>query len=76
MTGAWTPARLTVDKKHSYAWAFRSYDWDSAPAGEHTLVSRAIDARGKVQPDPGDPSITLKKTYWESNQQGMRKIRI
>jgi hypothetical protein len=38
---------------------------------EHTLTSRAKDARGRIQPAPDDPFITMKKTYWEANQQAV-----
>ncbi len=73
--GPWTPARLG-EGRQPYAWTFWSYDWTGARAGEHTLVSRATDARGRVQPAPDDPFIALKKTYWEANQQGPRKIKV
>ena len=44
--------------------------------GEHTLVSRAIDSDGHVQPAADDPSIKNKKTYWEANAQYPRRIRL
>ena len=44
--------------------------------GDHTLVSRAIDAEGRVQPAADDADIKLKRTYWEANEQWVRKIRI
>ena len=74
--GAWTPVQLTPERNQPYAWVFWSFDWKDAEAGEHTLTCRAIDARGKAQPEPDDPSITMKKTYWESNQQVIRRIQI
>ncbi len=74
--GSWTPVKLHRDRQAKYAWTFWSYDWSSPPSGEHTLVSRAIDAEGHVQPAPDDPAIKLKKTYWEANQQVPRKIRL
>ena len=58
------------------AWTFWTYDWKNPPAGEHTLVSRARDARGKVQPSAEDDEIKLKRTYWEANQQTPRRITI
>ena len=72
--GPWTPAVLGEQRK--YAWTFWSYDWKGAVAGEHTLVSRAIDVKGRVQPSADDPWIKLKKTFWEANQQYPRKIKI
>ena len=73
--GSWTPVRLD-EGRHPYAWTFWSFDWRGAQPGEHTLMSRATDARGRRQPAPDDPFITLKKTYWEANQQAVRKLRI
>jgi hypothetical protein len=55
---------------------FWSFDWKHPEPCEHTLVSRAIDAEGLVQPAADDPAIKLKKTYWEANQQYPRKIKI
>jgi DMSO/TMAO reductase YedYZ molybdopterin-dependent catalytic subunit len=73
--GPWSPVVLG-EGRQAYAWTFWSYDWAGAQPGEHTLQSRAIDARGRVQPAPDDPFITLKKTYWEANQQAPRKIKV
>ncbi len=73
--GLWLPARL--DKRESkYAWRFWSYDWKNPTPGEHTLVSRATNVNGVMQPTADDPIIKLKKTYYEANQQYPRKIRI
>jgi hypothetical protein len=36
----------------------------------------SIDAAGNVQPAMDDPTIANKKTYWESNGQITRKVRI
>ncbi|MFN7921092.1 MAG: sulfite oxidase [Bryobacteraceae bacterium] len=69
---------VNIDKKNSApnCWVFWSWDWKDAKPGEHTLTARATDARGRVQPTPDDPSIALKKTYWEANQQAVRKIKV
>ena len=37
---------------------------------------RAIDASGNVQPAMNDPTIAKKHTYWESNGQVTRHIRV
>ena len=74
--GPWKPAQIEANGSHPYAWTFWSYEWTRAAPGEYAISSRATDARGRVQPTPDDPSITLKKTYWEANQQAVRKIRI
>jgi DMSO/TMAO reductase YedYZ molybdopterin-dependent catalytic subunit len=74
--GPWKPARITPNQGHPYAWSFWSYEWTDAQPGEHTISSRATDIHGRIQPAPDDPFITLKKTYWEANQQAVRKIQI
>src|SRR4051812_18899060 len=66
----------TLGEQQKYTWTFWTYDWKDAPQGEHTLVSRATDEKGRVQPTADDPWIKLKKTYWESNQQYPRKIKL
>ena len=72
--GPWLPTVLGEQQK--YTWTFFIYDWKDAPAGEHTLVSRGTDAKGRVQPTAEDPSIKLKKTFWEANQQYPRRIKL
>lgn len=75
--GAWQAARLVKKpSRDRFTWTFWEYDWAGAPAGEHTLVSRAIDADGRVQPVPEDPAIQNKRTYWDANAQWVRRIRI
>lgn len=74
--GAWMPARLDRTRRSKFSWTFWTFDWTNPPAGEHSLVSRAIDVEGRIQPAADDPAIRLKKTYWESNQQVVRRIRV
>jgi DMSO/TMAO reductase YedYZ molybdopterin-dependent catalytic subunit len=74
--GAWQPAVLDQTEHAQYGWTFWRYDWAQARPGEHTVVSRATDAEGRVQPSADDPAIKLKRTYWEANQQWVRKLRI
>ena len=45
-------------------------------SGEHTITSRAIAENGEVQPAPDDPLLAGKTTYWESNGQITRRVRI
>ena len=73
--GAWTRATLTGPDKSPFAWRFWQLDWPATP-GEHSITSRAIDSAGSVQPAMDDPLIANKKTYWESNGQITRHIRI
>lgn len=74
--GPWVAVRLDTKQRARYAWTFWSYHWSNPEPGEHTLVSRAVDTEGRVQPSADDPSISLKRTYWEANQQYPRKIRL
>jgi DMSO/TMAO reductase YedYZ molybdopterin-dependent catalytic subunit len=71
----WQPATIT-EPGSAYAWAFWEYDWETPTPGEHTVTSRAIAADGEVQPAPDDPLLAGKQTYWESNGQITRRIRI
>jgi DMSO/TMAO reductase YedYZ molybdopterin-dependent catalytic subunit len=72
----WIKVDLDRSRQSRYAWTFWSYEWKNPPPGEHTLVSRATDANGVVQPSKDDPAIKLKKTYWEANQQYPRRIKV
>lgn len=72
--GSWTRAALGANKG-AHAWQSWHINWAPTP-GEHAVTSRAIDQSGKVQPAMDDPLIANKKTYWESNGQITRHIRI
>jgi DMSO/TMAO reductase YedYZ molybdopterin-dependent catalytic subunit len=74
--GPWTSVNLDRKNRSKYSWTFWTFDWSNPEPGDHTIVSRATDAEGRVQPANDDPEIKLKKTYWEANQQWPRKIRI
>jgi DMSO/TMAO reductase YedYZ molybdopterin-dependent catalytic subunit len=74
--GNWATVELDKTRRSKYSWTFWSYDWKNPSAGDHTLVSRALDAEGRAQPSGDDPEIKLKRTYWEANQQWMRRIKI
>jgi DMSO/TMAO reductase YedYZ molybdopterin-dependent catalytic subunit len=74
--GPWTPVELDDHDHAPHAWTFWSHDWKNPTPGEHTLVSRATDAQGHVQPAADDDAIKLKKTYWEANQQYPRRIKV
>jgi DMSO/TMAO reductase YedYZ molybdopterin-dependent catalytic subunit len=70
--GPWRPA--TMWKENTiYSWKLFTYEWPGAQPGEHTIVSRAIDARGEIQPAEDDPT---KKSQWENNGQFIRKFAI
>jgi DMSO/TMAO reductase YedYZ molybdopterin-dependent catalytic subunit len=74
--GPWLPTTITEGEGSEYAWVFWTLAWDSPTAGEHTVTSRATDVNGNVQPAPDDPLLVGKKTYWESNGQITRRVRI
>lgn len=73
--GPWRAATLGEGQDDPYTWTFWHLDWD-AGSGEHTVTSRAVDADGNVQPAADDPVVAHKLTYWESNGQVTREIRI
>jgi len=71
--GPWR--RATLDPANSqYSWKLFRYRWENATSGEHTLVSRATDANGLVQPTTEE--LSRKKTFLENNAQFPRTVRI
>jgi DMSO/TMAO reductase YedYZ molybdopterin-dependent catalytic subunit len=71
--GPWQPA--TLDKANTrFSWKLFTFDWKGATPGDHTLVSRATDANGIVQPPAAE--LKRKKTFLEDNAQFPRKITI
>jgi DMSO/TMAO reductase YedYZ molybdopterin-dependent catalytic subunit len=74
--GEWQPAKLHAEPRAEYSWVFFSIDLGSMKFGKHTLVSRAIDVNGRIQPAAEDDEIALKKTYWEAYQQWPREIEL
>ncbi len=74
--GPWQATTLDRTEEALHAWKIWSYDWPNPTPGEHKVTSRAIDTSGAIQPAMSDPLIAGKKTYWESNGQVTRSIRI
>ena len=72
--GPWQPAAMDPSTKEKYGWKFFNYTIASLPAGEHTLVSRAIDATGAIQPTAKE--LENKKSFLEDNAQTPRKIKV
>ena len=70
--GAWKPATMWKENTQ-YSWKLFTYEWAGATPGEHTIVSRAIDARGEIQPEQDHPT---KRSQWENNGQFVRKFTI
>jgi DMSO/TMAO reductase YedYZ molybdopterin-dependent catalytic subunit len=71
--GPWQRAALDPANTE-YSWKLFTYRWEGATPGEHTLVSRATDANGVVQPTTAE--LARKKTFLEDNSQFPRKVRI
>jgi DMSO/TMAO reductase YedYZ molybdopterin-dependent catalytic subunit len=70
---AWKPAVL--DRRNTpYSWQLFTFEWSGVSAGEHTIVSRATDATGAVQPT--EEELRAKKSRWENNGQFVRKFKI
>ncbi|MGZ8647758.1 MAG: molybdopterin-dependent oxidoreductase [Solirubrobacteraceae bacterium] len=79
--GDWRRARLEYQpsrgrQARKYAWRFWTLRWDNPSSGEHTITSRAFDEDRNVQPPPDDPYLAGKVTFWESNGQITRRVRI
>ncbi len=72
--GAWQ--RATLDPANSqYSWKLFSWRWQGAKPGEHTLISRATDVNGVVQPTV-EELTRRKKTFLEDNSQFPRRVMI
>ena len=74
--GTWQTAKLAEEPRTKYGWTFFSIDLGQISTGNHTVVSRAIDINGRIQPSADEDEIALKKTYWEAYQQWPRKISV
>jgi len=74
--GPWLKVTFDLTQEAEHAWKIWHYDWDKPSVGEHTVVSRAIDVHGNIQPTMDAPAIAGKRTYWESNGQVIRRIQI
>ena len=75
-SGPWQTATIDKEEKTEFAWKIWHLNWDNPEKGEHTIVSRAIDTKGNIQPAADSDYIKGKHTYWESNGQVVRKINI
>lgn len=71
--GPWQP--VTMDKGNTqYSWKLFTYEWTGVNPGDHTIVSRATDVNGTMQPEEAD--LQSKKTRWENNAQFTRKFKV
>ena len=71
--GPWQKATLASNNTQ-FSWKLFTYRWEGATPGEHTLVSRATDAEGTVQPTLEE--LKRKKTFLQDNSQYPRKVMI
>ena len=74
--GEWRTAILDAEPRARFSWVFFSIDLGAVKSGKHVIVSRATDAKGRLQPAASDDEIALKKTYWEAYQQWPREIEV
>ena len=74
--GAWQTATIDPEEDAEFAWKIWHLNWDNPPEGEHTVVSRAVDTKGNIQPAADSNYITGKHTYWESHGQVVRQVNI
>jgi hypothetical protein len=74
--GPWMTAQIDRSEEAEFAWKIWHLEWSSPSSGEYRITSRAVDGQGNVQPAPDDPRLAKKHTYWESNGQVTRRIRI
>lgn len=72
--GEWREAVIDAKPFEKFSWRFFSVDLGDVAPGKHTVVSRATNENGKVQPTAEDDEIALKKTYWEAYAQWVRTI--
>jgi DMSO/TMAO reductase YedYZ molybdopterin-dependent catalytic subunit len=71
--GPWQKATLDPSNTR-YSWKLFTFKWEGATPGPHTMISRATDAEGNVQPSADE--LKRKKTFLEDNSQFLRKITI
>jgi DMSO/TMAO reductase YedYZ molybdopterin-dependent catalytic subunit len=72
--GPWQSAKLDPATKDKYGWKLFTYMWTGATPGDHTIVSRATDVTGRVQPT--EQELSTKKSFLEHNAQAPRKVKI
>jgi DMSO/TMAO reductase YedYZ molybdopterin-dependent catalytic subunit len=71
--GPWKPAVLD-SRNTTYSWQLFKYEFPALSPGEHTIVSRATDVGGLVQPTEAE--VGIKKTRWENNGQFPRRFKV
>jgi DMSO/TMAO reductase YedYZ molybdopterin-dependent catalytic subunit len=74
--GPWMRSTIERSRLPEFAWRIWTFDWQNAAPGEHVITSRAVDRQGNVQPSMEDARIAGKRSYWESNGQVSRRVRL
>jgi hypothetical protein len=70
--GPWQ--RATMDRANTkYSWKLFTLSWKGLEPGDHTIVSRATDVNGTMQPEQSE--LESKKTRWENNGQFVRRFK-
>ena len=72
--GPWQMATADPATKDKFGWKFYTYTWNGATPGDHTIVSRATDMTGLVQPT--EKELESKRSFLEQNSQAPRKLKI
>jgi DMSO/TMAO reductase YedYZ molybdopterin-dependent catalytic subunit len=72
--GPWQAAAPDPATNSRFSWKLFNYTWMGATPGEHTLVSRAVDVNGRVQPTSEE--LANKRTFLEDNSQHPRAVTI
>ena len=71
--GPWQRAEMDPNNT-KYSWKLFHLTWNNPAAGEHTIVSRVIDAEGNIQPTADQ--LPEKVSYWEDFGQFPRTLTI
>lgn len=50
MGNTWIEVKMYQQTEHPYSWTFWNYEWIADKKGEFTVMSRAYDSSGRVQP--------------------------
>lgn len=70
--GPWQSASMDAATTGQHSWKLFRFAWTGATTGEHTLVSRATDVNGNVQPTSDE--LAFKQTGLEDNSQFPRTL--
>lgn len=72
--GPWQQATMDTATRGEHSWKLFRHTWSGLSAGEHTIVSRATDVNGIVQPTSEE--LEIKQTGLEDNSQFPRTVMV